>query len=170
MHEPNSKFNRQQLTKNTKNQPDIASIHHTGNYPHTTCCANDSPIAYFFVNFRRLFNDSVWALTKPPTNFKNSRIGFSLLQTHLKINQIAPEYPVTSGNYVYACSARISNIQLGGCPRMESLLRKTHFAPISRSFSTNSDGYPPQMIEKYALKWIPLATTSILGQPPGKHP
>ncbi len=36
-------------------------------------------------------------------------------------------------------------------------------AHISRSFSANSNGYSPQMIEKSALKWIVLATTAMEG-------
>ena len=51
---------------------------------------------------------------------------------------------------------------------MENLLRKTHFAHIPRSFSTNSYGYSSQTIEKSALKWISLTTASILGQAPKK--
>ena len=32
---------------------------------------------------------------------------------------------------------------LGGCPRIESLLRKNHFGPFSRSFSLNMSHYSP---------------------------
>ena len=72
---------------------------------------------------------------------------------------------------------------LGGCPRIESLLRKSHFGPFLRSFSLNMSNYAqsvpqttchgagpsPQMIEKMTAKWLSLATTSILGQPPSPH-
>ena len=49
---------------------------------------------------------------------------------------------------------------------MENPLRKNHFVHLFLSFSTNSYGYSPQMIEKPALKWISLTRASILGQPP----
>ena len=69
---------------------------------------------------------------------------------------------------------------LGACPRIESLLRKSHFGPFLRSFSLNMNNYAqsapqttchgagssPQMIEKMTSKWVSLATTSILGQAP----
>ena len=70
---------------------------------------------------------------------------------------------------------------LGGCPRIESLLRKSHFGPFLRSFSLNMGNYTqstryahgagssPQMIEKMTAKWLSLATTSILGQPPSRR-
>jgi len=32
----------------------------------------------------------------------------------------------------------------------------------------NMSHYSPQMIEKMDSKWLPLATTSILGQPPSE--
>jgi len=40
------------------------------------------------------------------------------------------------------------------------------FGSLSRSFSLNMSHYSPQMIEKTDSKWLPLATASILGQPP----
>ena len=67
---------------------------------------------------------------------------------------------------------------LGACPRIESLLRKSHFGPFLRSFSLNMSNYTqstryahgagssPQMIEKMTSKWLSLATTPILGQAP----
>ena len=55
---------------------------------------------------------------------------------------------------------------LGGCPRIENLLRKSPFGQIFRSFSLNSHHYSPQMIKKSDSKWLSLATAPILGQPP----
>jgi hypothetical protein len=69
-----------------------------------------------------------------------------------------------------------SDDYLGACPRIESLLRKSHFGPFLRSFSLNMSNYTqsapqttcrgvgssPQM----TAKWLSLATTSILGQAP----
>jgi hypothetical protein len=81
---------------------------------------------------------------------------------------------------------------MGACPRIESLLRKSHFGPFLRSFSLNMNNYTqnirgahgagsaqsapqttchgagplPQMIEKMTSKWLSLGTTSILGQAP----
>ncbi len=57
-------------------------------------------------------------------------------------------------------------VHLGGCPRIENLLRKSPFGQISRSFSLNSHHYSPQTIEKSDSKRLSLATASILGQPP----
>ncbi len=58
------------------------------------------------------------------------------------------------------------DVILGGCPRIENLLRKSPFGQISRSFSLNSHHYSPQMIKKSDSKGLFLATASILGQPP----
>ena len=55
---------------------------------------------------------------------------------------------------------------LGTCPRIESLLRKSHFGPFFCSFSLNMSNYSPQMTNKMDSKWLPLATASILGQAP----
>ena len=55
---------------------------------------------------------------------------------------------------------------LGACPRTRSLLRKSHFGSFSRTFSLNMSHYSPQMAEKMDSKWLPLATTPILGQAP----
>jgi len=49
---------------------------------------------------------------------------------------------------------------------MENPLRKTHFAQIYRSFSSNKNNYSSQTIDKPALKWMSLIRASILGQPP----
>jgi len=57
---------------------------------------------------------------------------------------------------------------LGACPRIENLLRKSPFGPFFRSFSLNMNDYSPQMIEKLASKWLPLATAPVLGQAPAK--
>ena len=57
-------------------------------------------------------------------------------------------------------------LALGACPRIESLLRKSHFGPFFCSFSLNMSNYSPQMIKKMDSKWLPLATASILGQAP----
>ncbi len=63
-------------------------------------------------------------------------------------------------------NAGSANIYLGGCPRIENLLRQSPFGQISRSFSLNSHHYSPQMIEKSDSKRLSLATAPILGQPP----
>jgi GNAT superfamily N-acetyltransferase len=55
---------------------------------------------------------------------------------------------------------------LGACSRIENLLRKSPFGPLSRSFPLNRACYWPQMIKKMDSKWLPLATASILGQAP----
>ena len=55
---------------------------------------------------------------------------------------------------------------LGACPRIEGLLRKSHFGPFLRSFSLNMSNYSSQMTEKMDSKWLSLATTPILGQAP----
>ncbi len=60
----------------------------------------------------------------------------------------------------------VPDIMLGGCPRIDTLLRKIPFGQISRSFSLNSQHYSPQTIEKSDSKGLSLATASILGQPP----
>ncbi len=56
---------------------------------------------------------------------------------------------------------------LGGCPRIENLLRKSPFGQISRSFSLNSHHYSPQMIEKSDQNGFPslrlLFSDSLLG-------
>ena len=59
-------------------------------------------------------------------------------------------------------------MRLGGCPKIESLLRESPFSPFSRSFSLNMNNYSPQMTEKMDSKWLSLATASILGQPPSE--
>jgi len=56
--------------------------------------------------------------------------------------------------------------RLGACPRIESLLRKSHFGPFFCSFSLNMSNYSPQMTKEMDSKWLPLATASILGQAP----
>ena len=55
---------------------------------------------------------------------------------------------------------------LGACPRIENLLRKSHFGPFFRSFSLNMSNYSPQRTKKMDSIWLPLATASILGQAP----
>ena len=57
-------------------------------------------------------------------------------------------------------------VRLGACPRIENLLRKSHFGPFPRSFKLNMNNYSPQMIAKMVSKWLSLATASILGQAP----
>jgi hypothetical protein len=58
------------------------------------------------------------------------------------------------------------HVRLGGCPRIESLLRKSGFWPIFPIKLVKYAQYSPRLIEKMASKPLPLATTSILGQPP----
>jgi len=57
---------------------------------------------------------------------------------------------------------------LGGCPRIESLLRKSGFWSIFPMKIVKYNQYSPLLIEKLVSKPLPLATTSILGQPPSK--
>ena len=49
---------------------------------------------------------------------------------------------------------------------MDNTLRKTHFAQIYRSFSSNKNNYSTQTIDKPALKWISLIRAPFLGQSP----
>ena len=62
-------------------------------------------------------------------------------------------------------TASILEQSLGGCPRVENLLRKIPFGKFSRSFSLKSYHYSPHMIEKSDSKWLSRATAPILGQP-----
>ena len=71
--------------------------------------------------------------------------------------------------------------RLGACPRIESLLRKSHFGPFFCSFSLNMSNYSPQLTKEMDSKWLlpqgtfswccasihlALATASILRQAP----
>ncbi len=58
---------------------------------------------------------------------------------------------------------------LGGCPRIESLLRKSGFWPIFPIKFVKYSKYSPHLIEKMHSKPLSLATPSILGQPPGRQ-
>ncbi len=70
------------------------------------------------------------------------------------------------GNYLaYGLAATTLWVE-GACPRIENLLRKSHFGPFPRSFKLNMNNYSPQMIAKMVSKWLSLATASILGQAP----
>jgi len=55
---------------------------------------------------------------------------------------------------------------LGGCPRIETLLRKNPFWPLFPNIFVKERNYSPQMFEKTDSKRLSLATASILGQPP----
>jgi len=55
---------------------------------------------------------------------------------------------------------------LGGCPRIETLLRKNPFWPFFPNIFVKERNYSPQMFEKTDSKRLSLATASILGQPP----
>jgi len=55
---------------------------------------------------------------------------------------------------------------LGGCPRIETLLRENPFWPFFPNIVVKERNYSPQMFEKTDSKRLPLATASILGQPP----
>ncbi len=55
---------------------------------------------------------------------------------------------------------------LGGCPRIESLLRKNGFWPIFPIRFVKYSKYSPHLIEQMNSKPLSLATASILGQPP----
>ena|GEM_PF-1258029 len=55
---------------------------------------------------------------------------------------------------------------LGGCPRIETLLRKNSFWPFFPNIFVKERNYSPQMFEKTDSKRLSLATASILGQPP----
>ena len=61
-------------------------------------------------------------------------------------------------------------IPQGGCPRIESLLRKSGFWPIFPIKFVKYSKYSPHLIEKMDSKPLSLATASILGQPPIKGP
>ena len=58
---------------------------------------------------------------------------------------------------------------LGGCPRIESLLRKSGFWPIFPMKLMKYSKYSPHLIEKMASKPLSLVRTPILGQPPRPH-
>jgi len=60
----------------------------------------------------------------------------------------------------------ISLCNLGGCPRIENLLRKSPFWPVFPIIFVTRINHLTQMIKKTDSKWVPLATVSILGQPP----
>ena len=55
---------------------------------------------------------------------------------------------------------------LGGCPRIETLLRKNPFWSFFPNIFVKERNYSPQMFEKTDSKRLSLATASILGQPP----
>ena len=55
---------------------------------------------------------------------------------------------------------------LGGCPRIESLLRKSGFWSIFPIKCVKYSQYSPYLIEKMVSKPLSLATTPVLGQPP----
>jgi len=57
---------------------------------------------------------------------------------------------------------------LGGCRRIETLLRKNPFWPFFPKIFVKERNYSPQMFEKTDSKRLSLATASILGQPPSK--
>ncbi len=57
---------------------------------------------------------------------------------------------------------------LGGCPRIESLLRKSGFWPIFPIKFVQYSKYSSHLIEKMNSKPLSLATASILGQPPSE--
>ncbi len=66
-----------------------------------------------------------------------------------------------------SCTAVVqSKVLLGGCPRIESLLRKSGFWPIFPIKLIQYSKYSPHLIEKMTSKPLSLATASILGQPP----
>ncbi len=55
---------------------------------------------------------------------------------------------------------------LGGCPRIETLLRESGFWPIFPIKLVKYSKYSPHLIKKMDSKPLSLATASILGQPP----
>ncbi|MBT5223596.1 MAG: hypothetical protein HON51_07670 [Gammaproteobacteria bacterium] len=59
-------------------------------------------------------------------------------------------------------------IPLGGCPRIETLLRKNPFWPFFPNIFVKERNYSPQMFEKTDSKRLSLATASILGQSPSQ--
>jgi len=67
---------------------------------------------------------------------------------------------------VGSVACRGFEVCLGACPRIENLLRKSHFGPVFRSFSLNMNNYSPQMVKKQISKWFSLVAVTILGQPP----
>jgi hypothetical protein len=56
---------------------------------------------------------------------------------------------------------------LGGCPRIESLLRKSGFRPLFPIKFVQYSKYSPHLIETMTSKPLSLATASMLEQPPG---
>jgi hypothetical protein len=55
---------------------------------------------------------------------------------------------------------------LGGCLRIENLLRNSGFWPIFPIKFVKYNKYSPHLLEKMDSKPFSLATASILGQPP----
>jgi hypothetical protein len=63
----------------------------------------------------------------------------------------------------------VNGVLAGGCPRIESLLRKSGFWPLFPIKFVKYNKYSPHLIEKMDSKPLFLATASILGQPPNPN-